>query len=66
MNVEKWLLLNGKMYRLVEIVNTRQEAESLANALMENCDVTISEMDDGKLGVYWKPRMGIICPLGVV
>jgi hypothetical protein len=66
MNVEKWLLLNGKMYRLVEVVNTRQEAESLANALMENCDVAISEMDDGKLGVYWKPRMGIICPLGVV
>jgi hypothetical protein len=66
MNVEKWLLLDGKMYRLVEVVNTRQDAENLASVLMENCDVTISAMDNGKLGVYWKPRVGIICPLGVV
>lgn len=63
---EKWLLLEGKMYKLVDIVNSRKEAENLVLALKENCDVIISEMEDGKLGIYWKPSTGIICPLGVV
>ena len=66
MSVEKWLLFDGKMYKLVDIVDNKQEAENLALILKENCDVTISEMEDGKLGVYWKPRTGIICPFGVV
>ncbi|MFW9958549.1 MAG: hypothetical protein ACFFCT_10810 [Candidatus Odinarchaeota archaeon] len=66
MSADKWLLLEGKMYKLVDIVENKQEAENLALALQENCDVAISEMEDGKLGVYWKPRRGIICPLGVV
>jgi hypothetical protein len=66
MSIRKWLLLDGKMYRLVEVVNTRQEAESLACVLEENCEVAISEIEDGRLGVYWKPRVGVICPLGVV
>jgi hypothetical protein len=66
MSAEKWLLLEGKMYKLVDIVDSREEAEHIALALKENCDVAISETEDGKLGVYWKPRMGVICPLGVV
>jgi hypothetical protein len=66
MNADKWLLLEGKMYKLVDIVDSRQEAENLVFILKENCDVVISEMENGKLGVYWKPRIGIICPLGVV
>ncbi len=66
MSTDKWLLLDGKVYKLADIVDSQQEAENLALVLQENCDVAISEMEDGKLGVYWKPRIGIICPLGVV
>jgi hypothetical protein len=66
MNAEKWLLLDGRIYKLVDIVDNRQDAENLAIVLKENCDVAISKMHDGKFGIYWKPRIGIICPLGVV
>jgi hypothetical protein len=66
MNAEKWLLLDGRIYKLVDIVDNRQDAENLAIVLKENCDVAISIMHDGKFGIYWKPRIGIICPLGVV
>jgi len=55
-----------KNNKLVDIVDNRQDAENLAVVLKENCDIAISKMYDGKFGVYWKPRIGIICPLGVV
>jgi hypothetical protein len=66
MNLEKWLLLEGKIYKLVDIFSDEQGALGLALALKENCYTTIHKLKDGKWGVYWRPHMGILCPYGVV
>jgi len=66
MNLEKWLLIEGKVYKLVDTYSDEQEALDLALALKENCHTTIHKLKDGKWGVYWRPHTGILCPYGVV
>ena len=66
MNPEKWLLIDGKVHKLVEIFDNEQEASNFALVLQDNCYTTIYKMKDGKWGVYWRPRTGILCPYGVV
>jgi len=66
MNPEKWLLINGKVHKLVDIFDNKQEANNFALALNDNCHTSIYQMKDGKWGVYWRPRTGILSPYGVV
>ena len=66
MNPEKWLLINEKVHKLVDIFDNEQEANNFALALNDNCHTTDYKMKDGKWGVYWRPHTGILCPYGVV
>lgn len=66
MSAEKWLLVEGKVHKLVDIVTSRKEAENLAQVLEDNCYIVISEIENGRIGVYWRPRTGVISPHGVV
>ena len=66
MTLDKWLLIDGKVHKLVDIFDNEQEANNFALALQDNCYTTICKMKDRKWGVYWRPRTGILCPYGVV
>ena len=66
MTLEKWLLIDGKVHKLVDIFDTEREAISFAVVLQENCHTSVHKLKDGKWGVYWRPRSGILCPYGVV
>jgi hypothetical protein len=66
MTPDKWLLIDGKVHKLVDIFDTEQEAVSFAQVLQENCYTSIHKLKDGTWGVYWRPRSGILCPYGVV
>jgi hypothetical protein len=66
MTSEKWLLIDGKVHKLVETFDNEQEANNFALVLQDNCYTSIHQMNDGKWGVYWRPRTGILCPFGVV
>lgn len=66
MTPEKWLLINGKVHKLVDIFDNEQEANNFAIALNDNCHTSIYQMKDGNWGVYWRPLTGILCPYGVV
>ena len=66
MTSEKWLLIEGKVHKLVDIFDTEKEANSFALVLQENCHTSVQKIRDGKWGVYWRPRSGILCPYGVV
>ncbi|MHA1864166.1 MAG: hypothetical protein ACTSWA_10400 [Candidatus Thorarchaeota archaeon] len=66
MNPEKWLLIVGKVHKLVDTFDNEQEAKNFALVLKDNCHTTIYKMKDGKWGVYWRPHTGILCPYGVV
>jgi expansin (peptidoglycan-binding protein) len=66
MTLDKWLLIAGKVHKLVDIFDNEQEANNFALVLQDNCYTTICKMKDGKWGVYWRPRTGILCPYGVV
>lgn len=66
MNPEKWLLIDGKVHKLVDIFDNEQEANNFALVLQDNCYTTICQMKDGKWAVYWRPHTGILCPYGVV
>lgn len=66
MTPKKWFILEGKVYKLVEVLNSEQEARSLALALKDNCHTTMHRLKDGKWGVYWKPYTGTLCPYGDV
>ena len=66
MHSEKWLLVKGKVHKLVDIFDNKQEACDLALALNDNCYTIIHQMKNGKWGVYWRPHTGVLCPYGVV
>ncbi len=66
MTEEKWLLIDGKVHKLVEIFDSEQEANDFALVLQDNCYTSTHKMRNGKWGVYWRPRTGILCPFGVV
>jgi len=66
MTSEKWLLIEGKVHKLVDVFDTEKEANSFALVLQENCHVSVYQLKDGKWAVYWRPRSGILCPYGVV
>jgi hypothetical protein len=66
MTAENWLLAEGRVYRLVEAVDSESAAEKLSESLSENCIVIVSRRNDGKWGVYWRPKVGNLCPYGVV
>jgi hypothetical protein len=66
MNSEKWLLVEGKVHKLVDIFENEQEANNFASVLNDNCYTTIHRMKNGKWGVYWRPYSGVLCPYGVV
>ncbi|MCK5264630.1 MAG: hypothetical protein KAR03_03400 [Candidatus Thorarchaeota archaeon] len=59
-------MINEKVHKLVDIFDNEQEASNFALALNDNCHTTVYQMKDGKWGVYWRPRTGILCPYGVV
>ncbi|MHA1136147.1 MAG: hypothetical protein ACTSSE_06635 [Candidatus Thorarchaeota archaeon] len=66
MTAEKWLLIDGKVHKLVDIFDNEQKANDFALVLQDNCYTTTHKMKNGKWGVYWKPRTGTLCPYGVV
>ncbi len=66
MSTENWLLADGRVYRLAESYATEAGAKQLAEALSENCIVLVSKTKAGMWGVYWRPKIGTLCPYGVV
>jgi hypothetical protein len=62
----RWQLIHGQVYRLVDVLHRKNNAESLAKSLEDNCVVAIVSSKDGRWAVYWKPRTGTLCPYGVV
>ena len=44
MNPETWLLIDGKVHKLVDIFDNEQEANNFALALQDNCYTTIYQM----------------------
>lgn len=66
MSTENWLLAEGRVYRLADALDSEADAMRLSDALQENCIVVVSLREDGKWGVYWRPKVGNLCPFGVV
>lgn len=66
MNLDNWLLSDGKIYKLVDIFSSEKEAYSLAQVLNENCHTKVQKLKNGSWGVYWRPHTGVLCPFGVV
>ena len=61
-----WQLIDGQVYRLIDVLHSKRNAETLAKSLEDNCSVTIIYTEDGRWAVYWKPKIGTLCPYGVV
>ena len=66
MSVGNWLLEGGRVYRLAETYETEVAAKQFAEVLAENCVVLVSKTKNGMWGVYWRPKVGNLCPYGVV
>jgi hypothetical protein len=64
--LSRWQLVDGQVYRLVDVLHSKRNAEILARSLEDNCAISIVETDDGRWAVYWRPKTGILCPYGVV
>ncbi|MFW9962060.1 MAG: hypothetical protein ACFFCX_00685 [Candidatus Sifarchaeia archaeon] len=54
------------MYRLADVLHSKTNAKFLAKSLEDNCAVIIISIEDGRWGVYWRPKTGTLCPYGVV
>ena len=66
MNLSRWQLVDGQVYRLVDVLHSKRNAETLAKSLEQNCAIAIISLEDGRWAVYWRPKTGTICPHGVV
>jgi hypothetical protein len=66
MKLSRWQLVNGQVYRLVDVLHNKRNAEILAKSIEDNCATTIIPVEDGRWAVYWRPKTGTICPYGVV
>ena len=64
--LSRWQLVDGKVYRLVDVLHSKRNAENLAKSLEGNCSVAIIPTQDGRWAVYWRPKTGTLCPYGVV
>ena len=66
MKLSRWQLVNGQVYRLVDVLHNKRNAEILAKSIEDNCATAIISVEDGRWAVYWRPKTGTICPYGVV
>ena len=66
MKPSRWQLVDGQVFRLVDVLHTESNAEILARSLEDNCAVAIIQTEDGRWAVYWRPKTGTLCPYGVV
>jgi hypothetical protein len=66
MSAERWILEDGRIFKLAETHATRGAAQAFAKVLSENCIVVVAQTQTGEWGVYWRPKVGNLCPYGVV
>ena len=48
MTSEKWLLIDGKVHKLVDTFGTEKEANIFALVLQENCHASVHQLDLGQ------------------
>lgn len=54
--MEKWVVVNGKVFRLDRLVDNIYDALLLQRALTLTCDVHLKRFDNGKWAVYWRSK----------
>jgi hypothetical protein len=54
--VDKWVVVNGKIYRLDRVLDNVYDALLLQRALVVTCDVHLTRTDGGKWAVYWRSK----------
>ena len=54
--VEKWVVVNGKVYRLERVVDSIYDALLLQRTLSVTCEIHLKRTDDGKWVVYWRSK----------
>ncbi|MFW9973698.1 MAG: hypothetical protein ACFFDQ_00320 [Candidatus Thorarchaeota archaeon] len=60
MKKEKWKLVGGRVYRLVEVFDNILDATLLARELKENNHVFLSKLEKNLWAVYHRPKDSII------
>ncbi len=64
MQVEKWILVNGQIYKLYQDELTLKEALDLAGILSAERHLLIKNSIDMKWCLYWKhKKQTLACPL---
>lgn len=53
---EKWVVVNGKVFRLDRVVDNIYDALLLQRALAVTCEVHLRRTDDGRWVVYWRSK----------
>jgi hypothetical protein len=56
MKKEKWKLVGGRVYRLVNIFDNMDDAALKAKELKENNRVFLSKIDQHRWAVYYRPK----------
>jgi hypothetical protein len=56
MKIEKWKLVGGRVYRLVEVFDKIVDAATRARELKENSRVFLSKSNDARWAVYHRPK----------
>jgi hypothetical protein len=54
--VEKWRLVGGPVYRLAKVFDNCVEAVRYAKSLREEKRVFLSRTQGGQWAVYWRPK----------
>ncbi|MFX1481926.1 MAG: hypothetical protein ACFFCP_01925 [Promethearchaeota archaeon] len=56
MKIEKWKLVGGRVYRLVEVFDKMIDAVVRARELKENNRVFLSKINDTHWAIYYRPK----------
>jgi hypothetical protein len=55
-NADKWMVVNGRVFRLDRVVDEVSTALLLQRTLSVLCDVHLKRTDDGRWAVYWRSK----------
>jgi hypothetical protein len=55
-DADKWLVVNGRVFRLERVVDEVSTALLLQRTLSVMCEVHLKRTDNGKWAVYWRSK----------
>jgi hypothetical protein len=55
-NADKWVVVNGRVFRLERVVNEVSTALLIQRTLSVMCEVHLKRTDNGKWAIYWRSK----------